>query len=186
MKESDDAALLPGLRARDPAAFERLVTTYQHRMFCLAYRMLGDRGDAADAAQEAFLRVFRGIEQFRGEAKLSTWLHAITSRICLNHLSARRRLMATGRQEDEQQIERLPTTADDPARTAERRELEAALDRAIAELPEHHRLIVVLRDIQGLAYEDIAQTLGLELGTVRSRLHRARMELKDKLEKFLS
>lgn len=186
MNEPDDAALLPGLRARDPAAFERLVTTYQHRMFCLAYRMLGDRSEAADAAQEAFLRVFRGIEQFRGDAKLSTWLHAITSRICLNQLASRERRTATGRQDDQQRLARVPAPAEDPASVAERRELETALDRAIAELPEHHRLVVVLRDVQGLPYEDIAQTLGLELGTVRSRLHRARIELKDKLEKYLS
>jgi RNA polymerase sigma-70 factor, ECF subfamily len=174
--------LLARLRAGDDAAFEALVATYQHRVFAIALRMLGSRAEAEDAAQEVFLRVHRSIRGFRGDAKLSTWLHAITSRLCLSRLGtgARRH-----RHDDDDALQHLPAGDPDAAARLERRELEAALRDAIAELPPERRIVVTLRDVEGLAYEEIAEALGLELGTVRSRLHRARLELKERLEKFL-
>lgn len=177
----DDAHLVDRLRRGDPRAFEALVIAHQHRVFGIALRMLGSRAEAEDVAQEVFLRVHRGIDDFRGEAKLSTWLYAITSRLCLNRLaSSERRRERAG----EAALERL-ASGDDPADSAERSELGAALERAIAELPDDRRLVVVLRDVEGLAYEEIAAALDLPLNTVRSRLHRARMDLKEKLERFL-
>jgi len=169
------------LRRGDPRAFEELVIAYQHRVFGVALRMLRNRGEAEEIAQEVFLRVHRAVEDFRGEAKLSTWLYAITSRLCLNRLASGERRMA---REGEESLERLRADAD-PAAHAERGELEAALQRAITELPEERRVVVVLRDFEGLSYEEIAAALDLPLGTVRSRLHRARTDLKEKLERFL-
>src|SRR3972149_513497 len=87
-RASDDPSLVEALRRGEPEAFERLVRAYQHRIFSIALRMLGDRGDAEEVAQEVFLRVHRSIGRFRGEAKLSTWLYAITSRLCLNRMRA--------------------------------------------------------------------------------------------------
>lgn len=156
--------------------------TYQHRVFGVALRMLGNRAEAEEVAQEAFVRAHRALGDFRGDAKLSTWLYAITSRLCLNRLaSGERRLTRRG----EDALLRLSDAAPRPDAALERRELETALARAIAELPEDRRIVVVLRDIEGLSYEEIAQVLELELGTVRSRLHRARADLKEKLERFL-
>jgi len=177
----DDGALLDGVRRGDPRAFETLVTAHQHRVFGVALRMLRNRAEAEEVAQEVFLRVHRGIETFRGEAKLSTWLYAIASRLCLTRLAAGDRRLS---REGEESLGRLASGDTDPADNAERGELDAALHRAISELPDERRVVVVLRDLEGLAYEEIAAALDLPLNTVRSRLHRARMDLKEKLERF--
>jgi RNA polymerase sigma-70 factor (ECF subfamily) len=178
----DDAALLGRLRAGDAKAFETLVITYQHRVFGVALRMLGSRAEAEDIAQETFLRAHKALGEFRGDARLSTWLYAIASRLCLNRLaSAPRRLERAG----DAELLRVPAAVPDAAAALEHSELAAALQQAIAELPEERRIVVVLRDLEGLAYEEIAEALDVELGTVRSRLHRARLDLKAKLERFL-
>ena len=181
-----DAADAPGflerLRAGDARAFEELVASHQHRVFGVALRMLGSAAEAEEVAQEAFLRAHRGLPEFRGDAKLSTWLYAIVSRLCLNRLAmGDRKAVRHG----EEILLRVADPRGGPDAGAERGELEAALHRAIAELSEDRRVVVILRDLEGLSYEEIAGALGLELGTVRSRLHRARMDLKDKLERFL-
>lgn len=170
------------VRAGEPRAFEVLVRTYQHRVFGVAARMLGNTAEAEEVAQEVFLRVHRAIGEFRGEAKLSTWLYTITSRLCLGRLGGRERRVA---RDGEEVLTRLASGEADPAAALERSELEVALHRAIGELPEDRRVVVILRDLEGLAYEEIAAALELPVGTVRSRLHRARMDLKDKLERFL-
>jgi len=179
----DEAELIRRCQAGDVSAFEPLVEKYRQRVWRLAYQVLHDREEAWDCAQEAFVRAHRSLGDFRGEAKLSTWLYAIASRLCLNRLAAGERRL--GRQGEETLL-RLPHRGAGPDAALEQSELEAALHRAIAELPDERRIVVVLRDLQGLAYEEIAQVLGLELGTVRSRLHRARADLKGKLERFLT
>ena len=182
--EAGDAPrFLARLRAGETAAFEELVITYQHRVFGVALRMLGNAAEAQEVAQEAFLRAHRGLAEFRGDAKLSTWLYAIAARLCLSRLGeAHRRLVRA----DETALARVPDPEADPARHLEEDEREAALRRAITELSDDRRMVVVLRDLEGLPYEEIAEILGLELGTVRSRLHRARLDLKGKLERFFS
>ena len=179
---ADPPGLVQRLRAGDAQAFEELVRTYQHRIFGVALRMLGNAAEAEDIAQEVFLRVHRSVAEFRGEAKLSTWLYAITSRLCLNRLDTAER--RHGRQGDDA-LDRVPSDAASAEASLERTELEAALHEAIAGLPHDRRIVVVLRDVEGLSYEEIAEALGLEPGTVRSRLHRARLDLKAKLERFL-
>jgi RNA polymerase sigma-70 factor (ECF subfamily) len=181
-RSADEAQLVDRLRRGDPRAFEELVIAYQHRVFGVALRMLGSRAEAEEAAQEVFLRAHRAIGDFRGDAKLSTWLYAIASRLCMNRLaSGERRLLREG----EETLARIPSGHASPADELERSERDAALHRAIAELSDERRMVVVLRDLEGLSYEEIASALDLELGTVRSRLHRARMDLKEKLERFL-
>ena len=180
-RTGDDSQMVDRVRRGDPRTFEELVVAHQHRVFGVALRMLRNRAEAEEVAQEVFLRVHRAIDDFRGEAKLSTWLYAIASRLCLNRLASGERRMA---REGEEALERLRSDAD-PAAHVERGELEAALRRAIDELPDERRIVVVLRDLEGLSYEEIAAALELPLNTVRSRLHRARMDLKEKLERFL-
>jgi len=177
----DDTDLVGRLRASDPRAFEDLVRIYQHRVFGVALRMLGSRAEAEDIAQEVFLRVHRAIRDFRAEAKLSTWLYGIASNLCLNRLaSSERKRMRY----DDDALTLAPSDAADAVAMLERGEIEAALRQAIAELPDERRIVVVLRDVEGLSYEEIAHALDLEPGTVRSRLHRARMDLKSKMERF--
>jgi len=174
-------ALVARLRQGDHRAFEELVIAYQHRVFGVALRMLGNRAEAEEIAQETFLRAHRALPEFRGDARLHTWLYAIASRLCLNRLaSADRRLL---RADDEPLA---AASADEPSAAArmERAELDAAVREAIAALPEERRIVVVLRDLEGLSYEEIGEVLELEPGTVRSRLHRARLDLKAKLERF--
>ncbi len=177
---ADPPGLLPRLRAGDPRAFEELVIAYQHRVFGVALRMLGNRAEAEEIAQEVFLRAHRAIADFRGEARLGTWLYAIASRLCLNRLASPDRRLARG----DDPLMDVPASTPDAAAAAERAELDAALRAAIAELPDDRRLVLVLRDVEGLSYEQIAEALALDPGTVRSRLHRARMQLKEKLERF--
>jgi RNA polymerase sigma-70 factor, ECF subfamily len=177
----DPPGLVERLWAGDAQAFEELVRAYQHRVFSVAVRMLGSRAEAEEVAQEVFVRVYRSIRGFRGDAALSTWLYAITSRVCLGRLGAADRRMW---RESDDALLTLRDHGPDPRATAERQELEQALQRAIAELPEDRRIVVVLRDLEGLAYEEIAAALEIEVGTVKSRLHRARLELKTRLEKL--
>ena len=177
---ADPPGLLERLRAGEPRAFEQLVITYQHRVFGVALRMLGSRAEAEEIAQEVFLRAHRAVADFRGEARLGTWLYGIASRLCLNRLASPDRRVARG----DAVLADVPASGLDAAAAAERAELDAALQAAIAELPDDRRLVLVLRDVEGLSYEQIADTLGVDPGTVRSRLHRARMQLKEKLERF--
>jgi len=177
-----DHALAASLAADLDGAFRDLVTAHEDRLYTIALRLLGDPRDAEEVAQEVFLRVHRSIREFRGEAKLSTWLYAITSRLCLNRMRAPGR----GRRAGEQALGRVANGHPNPGVMLEAGEIQAALHRAIAELDEERRIVVVLRDLHGLAYEEIAAALELPLNTVRSRLHRARMELKERLERFWS
>ena len=180
--ESD--AFLARLRAGESQAFEDMVKTYQHRIYGVALRMMGSRAEAEEIAQETFLRAHGALGEFRGDARLSTWLYAIASRLCFNRLASGEHRMARRRSDA---LDALPGRLEDqPGGELERSEQEAALHRAIADLPEERRVVVVLRALEGLAYDEIAAALGLELGTVRSRLHRARLELKDKLERYLT
>jgi RNA polymerase sigma-70 factor (ECF subfamily) len=179
----DDARLLARLRAGDPRAFEELVTMYQHRVFGVALRMLGTRAEAEEIAQETFLRAHRSLGEFRGEARLGTWLYAIASRLCLNRLASGPR---RHERSDEAALLQAPAESADAVGALERGELEAALHQAVAALPEDRRIVVVLRDLEGLSYEEIGEVLGVPLNTVRSRLHRARLDLKGKLERWLS
>ena len=178
----DERDLVARLRRGEPRAFEELVIAYQHRVFGVAFRMLGRRAEAEDIAQEAFLRAYRSVGEFRGDAKLSTWLYAITSRLCLNRLSS---AAYQRTRHDDELLSRVADETEDVAGQVERREREAVVRAAIAELDDDRRLVLVLADLEGLAYEEIAEALGVPIGTVRSRLHRARTDLRTRLEKLL-
>jgi RNA polymerase sigma-70 factor, ECF subfamily len=179
---ADEAPLLARLRAGDGRAFEELVIGYQHRVFGVALRMLGNRAEAEEIAQETFLRAHRALGEFRGEARLGTWLYGIASRLCLNRLASGPR---RHERSDDLALAQAPAADTDAAGALERGELEAALHEAVAALPEDRRIVVVLRDLEGLSYDEIAEVLGLPLNTVRTRLHRARLDLKAKLERWL-
>jgi len=187
----EDAPLVDRARAGDAGAFEVLVRRHQRWVFTLALRMLGNTAEAEDMAQEIFLKAYRGLKGFKGASRFSTWLHTIASHHCLNSLEARRRQPLAhqhGSNRAGHSSHDPPPILDhlaDPAPRAdsllEQADLARTVQAALAELTEDHRIVLVLRDIQGLSYDEIARTLGLELGTVRSRLHRARMEMRTRL-----
>jgi RNA polymerase sigma-70 factor (ECF subfamily) len=162
--------------------FNRLVYRHQDRMYNLCYRMLGDAAAAEEAAQETFLRAYRGLKAFRAEAKFSTWLYRIAVNACLNlRQSAGRRLLRDAAEYEAMQ-ESVADPADGPEAELERSRREALIQAAIRALPEEFRVPLVLRDIEGREYGEIAEITGMNLGTVRSRLHRGRERLRLQLK----
>lgn len=162
-------------------AFRVLVERYQKLVYTLALRLVGDPSDAEDAAQEAFLSAWRALPNFRMDAQFSTWLYRLTVNAATDLLRRRSREKA-GPSLDDAQVE-LPLSdgAPTPEERAEQSERKEMLYRAIAALSENHRKILVLREINGLDYQEIGQVLELTPGTVKSRLARARRELREKL-----
>lgn len=176
-----EKVLLARAKKGEVAAFESLMTAYENRIYSLALRSTGSEQDAADITQEVFLRVWKNLDSFRGDSSLSTWLYRVTSNLCVDFA---RKKAAEG----------MPTSIDDeespaadladssrmaqPEAAVENSELREELQFALAQLSEEHRRVVLLRDVAGMTYTDIAHTLGLEEGTVKSRLARARAGLR--------
>jgi RNA polymerase sigma-70 factor, ECF subfamily len=163
----DDGILLAAAKDGDVDAFEALVRRHQAAVFRVALRMLGSRPDAQDAAQETFVRAWRGLPRFRHQSAVSTWLYRIVTRRCLDLIAARR---ATT---DLHELELEAGT--DPAEAAEQREQLRAVTRAIAGLPGEQRAALVLREFEGLSYQEVADVLSTSLPAVKGRIHRARL-----------
>ena len=164
-------------------AFDELVVLYEKKVYNLAYRLSGNREDAYDLAQEAFVRVYNAIRDFRGQSTFSTWLYRVVTNVCLDQLRGRARHPVTSLDEplmtEKGELPRQVTNdALDPEEEVERLEVKTAVQKGISALKEECRAIIVLRDIQDLPYEDIAEILNLSLGTVKSRLNRARLALR--------
>lgn len=192
-----ESRLVSRLKQRDEAAFREMMRTYQQRVFNLVFRMLGNKDEAEELAQEVFFTVFKSIDSFRGESKLSTWIY----RIAVNHCKNRHKYLARRMYHASQPLDEVserstagrdggPTMSlqahiSEPDKVLMGLQLEEAIQREIAALDEEQRLLVVLRDVQGLSYQEIATITSLAEGTVKSRLHRARMTLKDRLQKFM-
>jgi RNA polymerase sigma-70 factor, ECF subfamily len=191
--EDDDAAWVTRCRKGDVHAFEVLVERYQGKMINVSFRILGDYADACDAVQESFLAAYRSLSTFRGDARFSTWLYAIVLNQSRNRL---RQKAARSRRE--------VASIDDPLRAREgavigarppdggsavdqlhRRERDRKIQECIDAMDEEQREVLVLRDIEGLTYEEIGEALHLPDGTVKSRLFRARTALKDSLKRAL-
>lgn len=178
--------LIARCRAGDVAAFDEIVKQQQNRIYNLCYWMLNDPEEAADAAQDAFVRAFRSLDHFRGDAAFGTWLHRIAVNVCLDAARRRKRAavpFSTLDSDAESVREQEPADAGhSPAEIADRQERRRAINEALATLSENHRTVLILLDIQGHAYEEVATMLDLPLGTVKSRLNRARLALREKLE----
>lgn len=169
-----DIELLEACQRGDPAAFEALVHRTQHQVFTLAYRLVGDRGEAEDVAQESYLRVFRSLGGFRRDARFETWLYRIVTNTAMTNLRRRGRFGVV--------VEELPD--EDPAPQGSGRSPEDVVHReelraALAELPPGLRVTVVLKDVYGLSCREIGEELDLSEGAVKVRLHRARKRLKE-------
>jgi RNA polymerase sigma-70 factor (ECF subfamily) len=177
-------ALVARSRDGDLEAFTGLVEAYQSRIYNLAFRLVGNREDAGDMAQEVFIRAFMALKGFKGRASFSTWLYRVAANVCLDELRRRRRqpvtsLDATYRTSDGDDLARqVADPAPGPEELAEREEVQRAVQLGIRSLTPAHRLVVVLRDIQGLTYQEMSQALGVSVGTVKSRLNRARESLR--------
>lgn len=187
-----ERSLLRRLRDRDERAFRELVEGHRDRVYNITFRMLGNRAEAEDVAQEVFISVFKTIDQFREEAKFSTWLYRVT----VNHCKNRIKYLAVrhDRDRDELDDDHDPHSANGaiggprpaaPDRALEGAQMEKLMQEAIASLDDDHRVVVVLRDIEDLSIEEICEITGLPDGTVKSRLHRARLVLRKKLQRHV-
>lgn len=176
-----EKVLIARAKKGEIAAFESLMTAYENRIYSLALRSTGSEQDAADITQEVFLRAWKNLDSFRGDSSLSTWLYRVTSNLCVDF--ARKKAaegMPTSIDDEESPAADLadPSRMAQPEAAAENSELREELQFALAQLSEEHRRVVLLRDVAGMTYTDIARTLGLEEGTVKSRLARARASLR--------
>ena len=188
--EAPESRWIRAFLGGDREAFDRLVLHFQDRVFNLSYRMLGDYDEANDCAQETFVKVYRSLKDFRFEASFATWLYTIAANTCRNRLKSlefrtRKQMVRIDPMETSDGAHASVELAD-PAPSAldrlTRHEQEIAVQRAIATLTEDHRTVVILRDIEGLSYEEIAAITGYTLGTVKSKLSRARQRLCEKLK----
>ena len=162
----------------DTEAFERLVRTYENKIYHLALRMCGSADEAADIAQEAFLAAWRGLPSFRGEAGFATWLYRLTSNAAIDYLRRQKKQRGDMSLDDEELGLDAVDSGPSPQETAEGSELRSAVAAGLNQLSEGHRQVLVLREIQGLSYEEIASVLELDIGTVKSRISRARSSLR--------
>jgi RNA polymerase sigma-70 factor (ECF subfamily) len=176
---SDDERLVRRFQGGDEEAFDELVERHRRRVFSLACRLVGV-GEADDLSQEVFLAAYRALPAFRGDSTFSTWIYRITVHLCSHHLRRKRPELveleeyhADGRREH------------DPLSTALRGELHNQVRHAIDALPYKLRLVIALRDLHGLTYEEIAAVVGCPIGTVRSRLHYATQKLADNLRQYV-
>ena len=189
---AQEAVFVSRLQANEDAAYDELVRAYSATIYHVAYRMLGDPGDASDVVQEIFIKVFRNIRGFKGEAALKTWIFRIAFSEILNRLRwwKRRCRYATvsldegtnGKKPGDTVVHSGPT----PEEVLQAKERETAIQHALRKLSHEHRSIIVLRDIEGFSYNEIADVLGISIGTVKSRLARARADLKQSLMRYLS
>ncbi|MBA3538270.1 MAG: sigma-70 family RNA polymerase sigma factor [Deltaproteobacteria bacterium] len=188
-----ERTLIRRLRDRDERAFRELLDLHRDRVFNITYRMLGNRAEAEDVAQEVFITVFKTIDSFREQSKFSTWLF----RVAVNHCKNRIKYLARRHERDRDELDEThhggastngaigtqPRAA--PDRALEGAQMEKLLEAAIASLDEEQRVVVVLRDVEDLSIEEICEITGLPDGTVKSRLHRARLVLRKKLTREL-
>jgi RNA polymerase sigma-70 factor, ECF subfamily len=187
-----ERSLLRRLRDRDERAFRELLDLHKDRVYNITFRMLGNRAEAEDVAQEVFISVFKTIDQFREESKFSTWLY----RVAVNHCKNRIKYLARRHDRDRDELDETshqangavtgaPVRAAQPDRALEGAQMERLLQEAIGNLDDDHRIVVVLRDIEDLSIEEICDITGLPDGTVKSRLHRARLALRKKLQRHV-
>lgn len=162
----------------DTEAFERLVRTYENKIYSLAFRMCGSSEEASDIAQEAFLAAWRGLPAFRGESGFATWLYRLTSNAAIDYLRRQKKQRGDMSLDDEELGLDAVDTGPGPQDAAEQTEVQSAVAEGLRQLGEGHRQVLVLREIQGLSYEEIADVLQVDLGTVKSRISRARSALR--------
>ena len=181
-----DEALVARARNGDRAAFDELVERYQSLVYHFCLRYCGQPDDARERAQDTFVRVWLKLGTFQTHRPLRPWLYKVAAGVCLNAAARRRPVLSLDTAEsDDRTPEPASRPADDPARVAEARQMQAAVHRAMLELPPAYRVVMILRHVEHLDYRDIATALELPLGTVKTHLFRARQQLRQRLGELL-
>jgi len=181
MTREEEDILIAQVQEGDNASFELLVIENQTKVYNLALRMVGNAEDAYDMSQEAFIKAYNSLAFFRGESRFSVWLYRLTTNVCLDFLRSQGRkqhgsLTYMNNEDDDKELE-IPDDRFSPETLAEKKELREAVNHGLMSLPKEYRAILLLREIDGLSYEEIAEALSLEEGTVKSRIFRARKRL---------
>ncbi|MGI5985691.1 MAG: sigma-70 family RNA polymerase sigma factor [Clostridiales bacterium] len=181
MTREEESLLVLKVQNGDSASFEKLVLENQTKVYNLALRMLGNEEDAFDMSQEAFIKAYNSIGNFRGESRFSVWLYRLTTNVCLDFLRSEGRkshgsLTYMSDDDDEKEID-IPDERFSPETIIQKKELRQAVNRGLMSLPKDYRIILLLREIEGLTYDEIAKALSIEEGTVKSRIFRARKKL---------
>lgn len=174
----DERELIEKAGRGDAYAFEQLISAHENKMYAVALRMCGNREDAQDCLQEAMLRVYRAMAGFKGQSSFSTWVYRITMNSCLDELRRRKSRTATSLDAMLENGFAPSDEGDTPEQSSLRSEQRRALEQAIAKLPEDMRAAIVLRDIQGCSYDEIAEALNANVGTIKSRISRGREKLR--------
>ena len=181
LTEEKILSIIREVQSGDVNAFEDIVREYEKNVYNIALRMTGDREDALDVSQEAFLKAYHALGSFRGDSKFSVWLYRIVSNACLDFLRERKRRaevsLSVGDDEGESAETEIRDESLSPETLFERKLTREAVQRGLLSLPEDQRKILLLREIQGFSYEEIGRVLSLESGTVKSRIFRARRKL---------
>jgi len=180
----DDHTLIQLVLEGNTSAFDVIVRRYNTKVYSLAYRLLNSVEDAEDVAQDTFSQAFKGLGSFRGTSKFYTWLFRITYNLAISQRRKRKPALSLNSQTDSQGEITLPSDDASPMKNMEDDEGKTLMDKALGLLSLDHRAGLVLKEIEGFSYEEIALSLGVPVGTVRSRLHRARLELRAILEKL--
>jgi RNA polymerase sigma-70 factor (ECF subfamily) len=182
----EDGAVVARCLQGDERAYRELITRYRRQVYSLALRMVRREEDAEDLTQETFIRMFRALERYDPERPFAAWILTIASRLCIDHLRRRRlnpiSLFQRDAASDEEYVIEVADAGPGPDVRAVHAEEQRQADELIASLPEHYRIVVVLRHVEDLSYEEISEALNLPLGTVKARIHRARELLKARLE----
>ena len=179
-----DDVLVQKCKNGDLDAFDQLVKRYESKVYTLAYRFTGNHADANDLAQETFIRIYQALPSFRGDSSFATWLYRIASNVCRDELRRQQRRKKISLDEVMSQSGcnlSLAYDSESPEESLEKSELQRAVQNCLNALSDEHRLILIMREIQGLSYEEIAAALDCSLGTVKSRLNRSRQALKQKV-----
>jgi RNA polymerase sigma-70 factor (ECF subfamily) len=183
----NEKVLVERARNGDIEAFEKLIEGCQKKVFNITFRMIGNYDDANELAQEVFLKAFRSIKKFKGDSLFSTWIYKVTANVCLDEIRRRKNKFTLSLDEeveygDGELKRQIPDNAPTPDVEVETNQIKEVVNKSIQELPEDYKSIIILRDIQGLSYDEISKIFDCPEGTVKSRINRARQALKKILQ----
>ena len=182
MTREEEAKIIRAVVDGNTNAFEDLVLEYQKQVYHITLKMTGNEEDAFDLSQETFLKAFRSLPGFRGEASFGSWLNRMASNLCIDFLRKKKRqgggqLISLDEEEEDRRPRELPDLRHEPQSALEKKEMRQKVQEGLQRLPHEQRLILVMRDVEGFSYQEISDALKIELGTVKSRIYRARAHL---------
>lgn len=182
----NDEELVKRVKNGDIDAFEEIIAKYEKRVFGLIYNVIKNENEIEDVAQEVFMKVYKNLDRFKGNSSLYTWIYRITTNLCLDYIKKKKEVIYIDEklQLDDGEVEfQIPSDEKLQDELYEEKELKEKLQKSITKLPEKQQMMIILRDIKGLSYEEISEILEIKLGTVKSQINRARLKLKELLEK---